>query len=173
VTDSRTTTNGGSAGDGGPSPTARDTARAIRALGRETTTDLARRFSDLTGRPMRTRNRDALLPAVARRLAASCPDLAPSAYRRALRAALDLSRTPRPPFRHDARVPRPGTTLRHGSGPDAVEVLVTRTGFLWQGRSYDSLSRIAQEASGGTPWNGFLYFGLAVRERRPPPWRAR
>jgi hypothetical protein len=96
-------------------------------------------------------------------------DLARPDVRRALAAAL---RPPLPPtpFRHDPRVPPPGSVLRHGQGEDAVEVEVLRDGFRWRGKTYASLSRIAAEAS-GTAWNGFLYFNLARRRRRPPAWR--
>lgn len=44
------------------------------------------------------------------------------------------------------------------------EVMVTRTGFEYQGRTYKSLSEIAREIT-GTRWSGPLFFGL--RESGP------
>jgi Protein of unknown function (DUF2924) len=45
------------------------------------------------------------------------------------------------------------------------EVLVVPGGFLWQGKTYDSLSTIAKTIT-GTSWNGPRFFGL--RSRRTP-----
>lgn len=46
------------------------------------------------------------------------------------------------------------------------EVVVVPSGFLWQGRAFDSLSIVAKEIT-GTNWNGPRFFGL--REKRRPP----
>jgi hypothetical protein len=45
-------------------------------------------------------------------------------------------------------------------------VMVLEKGFSWNGKSYDSLSRIAK-AMTGTNWNGHRFFGL--RTPRPDP----
>lgn len=48
--------------------------------------------------------------------------------------------------------------LREYQGVEHV-VTVTREGFAWQGRPYQSLSAIARAIT-GTRWNGWLFFGL-------------
>jgi hypothetical protein len=61
-------------------------------------------------------------------------------------------------IRHDQR-PIAGTRLlREYQGVEHV-VTVTRDGFEWQGRPYQSLSAIARAIT-GTRWNGWAFFGL-------------
>ena len=43
------------------------------------------------------------------------------------------------------------------------EVIVTDKGFVWEGRTYKSLSAVAQAIS-GAKWNGPRFFGL-IKER--------
>ena len=42
------------------------------------------------------------------------------------------------------------------------QVTVQEEGFEYQGQHYPTLSRIARAIT-GTPWNGFLFFGLQTR----------
>jgi hypothetical protein len=58
----------------------------------------------------------------------------------------------------------PGTVLAREWNGHSHRVMVTRDGFSWEGRTYDSLSRIALAIT-GTRWNGPRFFGL--RDRRP------
>lgn len=51
--------------------------------------------------------------------------------------------------------------LREWQGVEHV-VTVTRDGFEWQGRPYQSLSAIARAIT-GTRWNGWVFFGLRAR----------
>ena len=51
--------------------------------------------------------------------------------------------------------------LREWQGVEHV-VTVTRDGFDWQGRPYQSLSAIARAIT-GTRWNGWVFFGLRAR----------
>jgi hypothetical protein len=61
-------------------------------------------------------------------------------------------------IRKDQR-PITGTRLiREYQGVEHL-VTVTRDGFDWQGRPYQSLSAIARAIT-GTRWNGWLFFGL-------------
>ena len=61
-------------------------------------------------------------------------------------------------IRKDQR-PLTGTRLiREYQGVEHL-VTVTRDGFDWQGRPYQSLSAIARAIT-GTRWNGWLFFGL-------------
>ncbi len=58
--------------------------------------------------------------------------------------------------------PLVGTRLvREWQGIEHV-VTVTRDGFEWQGRPYQSLSSVARAIS-GTRWNGWTFFGLHAR----------
>ncbi len=58
--------------------------------------------------------------------------------------------------------PLVGTRLvREWQGIEHV-VTVTRDGFEWQGRPYQSLSSVARALS-GTRWNGWTFFGLRGR----------
>ncbi|MFN4140519.1 DUF2924 domain-containing protein [Aestuariivirga sp.] len=54
---------------------------------------------------------------------------------------------------------RPGVKLIRVWKGVTHHVLVTEDGFLWQERSWRSLSVIAREIS-GTPWSGPVFFGL-------------
>jgi hypothetical protein len=51
--------------------------------------------------------------------------------------------------------------LREWQGVEHV-VTVTRDGFEWQGRPYQSLSAIARAIT-GTRWNGWVFFGIRAR----------
>lgn len=58
-----------------------------------------------------------------------------------------------------------GTRLvREWQGTEQV-VTVTKDGFEWQGRPYQSLSAIARAVT-GTRWNGWVFFGLKNQRRR-------
>ena len=54
---------------------------------------------------------------------------------------------------------RPGTTLIRTWGDRSWSVLVTETGLVFEGRHYDSLSKIAREIT-GAHWSGPRFFGL-------------
>jgi hypothetical protein len=54
---------------------------------------------------------------------------------------------------------RPGTTLMRTWGDRNWSVLVTATGLVFEGRQYDSLSKIAREIT-GAHWSGPRFFGL-------------
>lgn len=59
----------------------------------------------------------------------------------------------------DPRLPNPGTLISREFKGFLHEVQVLEAGFRYRGRPYRSLSAIAKEIT-GTPWNGFLFFGL-------------
>ena len=52
-----------------------------------------------------------------------------------------------------------GAILRRDWQGRQIEVLVRGDGFLWEGKTYPSLSAIARAAT-GTRWNGPRFFGL-------------
>lgn len=65
----------------------------------------------------------------------------------------------------DPRLPKAGTLVSRVFKGFVHEVQVCEAEFLYRGRSYRSLSAIAKEIT-GTPWNGFLFFGLIHRGGR-------
>ena len=67
--------------------------------------------------------------------------------------AVDASRSPITPLA------RTGTILVHEWHGTTHHVTVTDDGFLWNGKSYQSLSSIARAIT-GTKWNGPRFFGL-------------
>jgi DUF2924 family protein len=54
---------------------------------------------------------------------------------------------------------RPGTVLMRAWKGCSHRVMVVDEGFAWNGKSYDSLSKIAGAIT-GTKWNGPRFFGL-------------
>src|SRR4030088_2768864 len=59
----------------------------------------------------------------------------------------------------------PGTVLVREWDRQSQRVMVMPDGFAWNGRSYDSLSKIAFAIT-GTKWNGPRFFGLRDHEGR-------
>lgn len=58
----------------------------------------------------------------------------------------------------------PGTVLTREWNRQHHRVMVVADGFAWEGRTYDSLSKIAHAIT-GTKWNGPRFFGL--RDNKP------
>jgi hypothetical protein len=58
----------------------------------------------------------------------------------------------------------PGTVLTREWNHQHHRVMVVADGFAWEGRTYDSLSKIAHAIT-GTKWNGPRFFGL--RDNKP------
>jgi Protein of unknown function (DUF2924) len=60
----------------------------------------------------------------------------------------------------------PGTVLVREWDRQSQRVMVMADGFAWNGRTYDSLSKVAFAIT-GTKWNGPRFFGLRDKEDRP------
>jgi hypothetical protein len=60
----------------------------------------------------------------------------------------------------------PGTVLVREWDRRSQRVMVMADGFAWNGRTYDSLSKVAFAIT-GTKWNGPRFFGLRDKEDRP------
>jgi hypothetical protein len=60
----------------------------------------------------------------------------------------------------------PGTVLVREWNQHSQRVMVMADGFAWNGRTYDSLSKVAFAIT-GTKWNGPRFFGLRDKESRP------
>jgi hypothetical protein len=54
---------------------------------------------------------------------------------------------------------KPGTILMREWNAQAYRVMVVDKGFSWNGKTYDSLSKVAFAIT-GTHWNGPRFFGL-------------
>ena len=67
-------------------------------------------------------------------------------------------------FDQRRRMLSPGTVLTREWNGQTYRVMVVSEGFAWDGRTYDSLSKIASAIT-GTRWNGPRFFGL--RDRMP------
>jgi len=60
----------------------------------------------------------------------------------------------------------PGTVLVREWDRRSQRVMVMADGFGWNGRTYDSLSKVAFAIT-GTKWNGPRFFGMRDKEDRP------
>ena len=60
----------------------------------------------------------------------------------------------------------PGTVLVREWNQRSQRVMVMTDGFAWNGRTFDSLSKVAFAIT-GTRWNGPRFFGLRDKEARP------
>ena len=67
---------------------------------------------------------------------------------------------------------RPGTTLMRSWGDRSWSVLVTETGLVFEGRHYDSLSKIAREIT-GAHWSGPRFFGMRAASAKRDKDRAK
>lgn len=70
-------------------------------------------------------------------------------------------------FLDDPRLPAVGETIRREYKGSTYEVVRRETDFLYDGRSFRSLSAIASEILAGASVNGFLWFGLTPRAGKP------
>jgi Protein of unknown function (DUF2924) len=60
----------------------------------------------------------------------------------------------------------PGTVLVREWDRQSQRVMVLANGFAWNGKTFDSLSKVAFAIT-GTRWNGPRFFGLRDKEARP------
>ena len=161
-----------------------DIPEQLAALRNMTVAQLRERYREVFGEPTRSRNKDYLRKKVAWRIQelaegglsdralARIDELADGAptRRRSSGNGASNGATAAPAAgratQRDPRLPEPGTVLTRAH--DGVDHLVTvlDDGFEFRGQRYASLSKIAREIS-GTNWNGFLYFGLQRRTRKP------
>jgi hypothetical protein len=86
-------------------------------------------------------------------------DLAPSKQ-----AAIPLTQA----FDRRKRELSPGTVLTREWSGQHHRVTVVDGGFAWEGRAYNSLSKIAKAIT-GTKWNGPRFFGLRENKQAEAP----
>jgi hypothetical protein len=75
------------------------------------------------------------------------------------------NRAPLPILRVTPRSLSPGTMLTREWNGRTERVMVLADGFAWNGRTYDSLSKVARAIT-GTRWSGPAFFGLRSKEAR-------
>ncbi len=158
-----------------------DLGAQLVALDKLTVAELVEKYREVFGVPTRTRNKDYLRKRVAWRIQelaegglsekalARIEQLAPEAPVR-WRATAATSAAPAieatTPQR-DQRLPPVGSILHRTHGGVDHQVTVLEDGFEHQGERYATLSRVARAIT-GTPWNGFLFFGLKRRTAETP-----
>ena len=160
-----------------------DLTAQIAALQEMTVGQLAERYLEVIGIPSRSRNKRYLQKRIAWQIQADADGglsqraldrieqlapLAPVRWRQPLgqvEMETMVDKSPSPASGRDPRLPAVGTviTRKHGGVEHQVTVL-DDGGFEYKGERHRSLSKIARLIS-GTPWNGYLFFGLTTRSR--------
>jgi len=163
-----------------------DITKEIDALQQMTTSELAERYQQLHGQPVRTRHRAYLIRKVAWRIQANAEgDLSERARRRAAELANDADVRVMPPKtlieppddgtiqvtrelrngeHNDPRIPPPGSAIvREYKGRKIrVIVLADHEGFEFEGERFRTLSAIARRVT-GSHVNGFRFFRLGSK----------
>lgn len=135
---------------------------------------LAEKYRELYGEPTRSRNKAYLQKRLAWRIQelaegglsksaleriAQLGDELPERWRMR-QAQVQEQRQPQPLEEpRDPRLPPVGTTLRRIFNGATHEVTIGSDGFEYGGTRFKTLSAVAKHIT-GTPWNGYLFFGL-------------
>ena len=149
----------------------------LATLERMTTGELAERYAELFGQPVRTRHRGYLIRKIAWRVQALAEgDLTERARRRAMELAQDAdvrlmppragtlaatggSKTAVAPGQLDPRLPSPGAALTRQYKGRAIQVVVLADGFEFEGQCFKTLTAVAKAIT-GSHVNGFRFFNL-------------
>lgn len=136
--------------------------RLLAEIERMSLSELRAFWAERWGAPPAFRSREHLSRAAAYRLQVDRHGALSGARRRDLadlakRFEADRDFTPTP----DIQL-KPGCTVAREWGGQRHVVTVMDEGFIYAGRSFRSLSKIAGEIT-GTKWNGPLFFGLKAR----------
>lgn len=139
----------------------------IAALADRTTAELSAQYEALFGRPPRYRSPTWLR----KRIAFKLQESAFGGLSRVARDALDaLQRDIALPSAPHTEAERPrgelrvGTVLQREWRGLQIRVEVAKDGFNWDGRTFKSLSAVANEVT-GSRWSGRLFFGLRGRSK--------
>lgn len=148
----------------------REVDRNVNALKTMSVPDLAKKYLELYGEPTRSRNRQHLikrltwrtqelayggLDAGALNIISKLGDTLPEGWRRRLAGQQPTSAS----ADRDPRLPPVGTVLQRVFEGITHEVRVGTEDFVYRDQRFKSLSAVARRIT-GTPWNGFLFFGL-------------
>lgn len=149
----------------------------IAALKQLTVGQLRVRYAEVFGEESKSRNKAWLFKRIAWRIQELKEGgISERAKKRAQELARDADLRLRPPKgqssepapeqpKRDPRLPAPGSELKREVDGKEHVVKVLADGFSYAGKHYGSLSAIAREIT-GTRWNGFLFFGLLVKEAK-------
>lgn len=130
-------------------------AREIAGLAGLDRRALSARWKGIYGRPPpRKLSRQVMEKALAYEIQSKAFGGMTASVRRVLRPVLAGDCEPAP-----CRTVAPGTRLVREWNGRTYEVEVIEGGFVWQGRTWRSLSRIAREITGAN-WSGPRFFGL-------------
>lgn len=143
--------------------------RDVRALSDMRVPDLEQKYLELYGEPTHSRNRQYLIKRLTWRiqelaygglstgaleLISKHGDRLPESWRMRFAGPKEEEASER-----DPRLPPAGTVLRRMFDGIAHEVHVGAEDFVYRAQRFKSLSAVARRIT-GTPWNGFLFFGL-------------
>jgi len=154
--------------------------REIESLRKLKTKELKARYRKLFQEDSPSSNQQHLFRRIAWRLQSLAEgDLSERARQRATDLAQDVElrlRAPggfwkeleraEPADQRDTRLPVAGTILKRDYRGATLNVTVAEDGFLYNGRTYRSLSAVAQHVT-GTRWNGFAFFALNRQTETP------
>ena len=147
----------------------REVDRDVKALAGMRVPDLAKRYLELYGEPTRSRNRQYLIKRLTWRiqerayggltvgaldLISKHGDMLPEGWRMRFAGSPPAETADR-----DPRLPAVGTVIQRVFDGITYEVRVGDDDFVYRGQRFKSLSAVARRIT-GTPWNGFLFFGL-------------
>ena len=171
-----------------------DIPQQLAALRGMTVSQLREKYREVYGEPSRSRNKDYLRKKVAWRIQelaegglspralAKIEELAPQAPVRwrttqqpaaaPAPTAVAVVATPIPEPDRDPRLPLPGSVIVRVHNGVEHRVTVLDDGFEYNGERHQTLSQLARRIT-GTPWNGFLFFGLQRRTQPEPVEEAR
>ena len=166
----------------------------LTALEKMTVGELVVKYREAFGVPTRTRNKSYLRKKVGWRIQelaegglspralAKIEELAPQAPVRwrttqqpaaaPAPTAVAVVATPIPDPDRDPRLPLPGSVIVRVHRGVEHRVTVLDDGFEYNGERHQTLSQLARRIT-GTPWNGFLFFGLQRRTQPEPVEEAR
>lgn len=166
----------------------------LAALEKMTVGELVVKYREVFGVPTRTRNKSYLRKKVGWRIQelaegglspralAKIEELAPQAPVRwrttqqpaaaPAATAVAVVATPIPDPDRDPRLPLPGSVIVRVHKGVEHRVTVLDDGFEYNGERHQTLSQLARRIT-GTPWNGFLFFGLQRRTQPEPVEEAR
>jgi hypothetical protein len=161
----------------------------LTALEKMTVGELVVKYREVFGVPTRTRNKSYLRKKVGWRIQelaegglspralAKIEELAPQAPVRwrttqqpaaaPAATAVAVVATPIPDPDRDPRLPLPGSVIVRVHKGVEHRVTVLDDGFEYNGERHPTLSQLARRIT-GTPWNGFLFFGLQSRAQPAP-----
>lgn len=128
---------------------------------------LKQRYREVLGSETKSNNRPYIIRKIIDALRASPNGSPPTSEGRGRSKPPPADRKSQPTSRpeRDPRLPEVGAILERVHEGRTVRVKVLENGFEYRGRTYRSLSAVANEAT-GTVWNGYLFFRLTAYPKR-------